>query len=125
MNLLAFEYRACGAIAWITMLTGALQMALPLRLLPILGVEPSAAAGQLFATVGMFMLLFGAALAHALRQPQAASVVLLWTGLQKLGAALLVAWGVMHAVFNPLALLVAAFDFLSGLLLFDLRRRTK
>jgi len=123
MDVLTLERRASAAIAWITVLTGALQMVMPARLLPLLGVEPSAAAAQLFATVGMFMVLFGAAVLHALRRHEAAAVVLLWSGWQKIGASLLVAWGVMHGVFAPLALLVATFDFASGLLFFDLRQR--
>jgi hypothetical protein len=50
-------------------------------------------------------------------------VVLLWGGLQKVGAALFVAWAVSKNVFGPLALGVAGFDFLSGILYFDFRRR--
>ncbi len=123
MNLWLLERRASAAIAWITIVTGALQLTLPTYLLPVLGVEASAAAAQLFATVGMFMVLFGAAVVHALRRQEATNVVLLWAGWQKIGAAILVTWGVTQGVFAQLALLVASFDFASGLLFFDLRRR--
>lgn len=123
MNLWLLERRASAAIAWITIVTGALQLTLPTYLLPVLGVEASAAVAQLFATVGMFMVLFGAAVVHALRRQEATNVVLLWAGWQKIGAAILVTWGVTQGVFAQLALLVAGFDFASGLLFFDLRRR--
>lgn len=123
MNLLLLERRAGAAIAWITIITGALQLALPTRLLPVLGVEATAATAQLFATVGMFMVLFGAAVVHASFRREAGHVVLLWAGWQKIGASLLVTWGVTQGVFAPLALLVAGFDFASGVLFFDLRRR--
>jgi hypothetical protein len=123
MELLTLERRATTIIAWITVLTGAAQLAFPARLLPFLNVDPTASAAQLFATVGMFMVLFGGAVLHAQVNRAALPVVLLWAGLQKLGAAALVSWGVMQGVFSPLALLVAAFDFASGVLFFDLRRR--
>jgi hypothetical protein len=123
MDILLIERRVTTLIAVITVITGSSQMMMPERLLPMLAVEPTAATGQLFATVGMFMVLFGGALLHAQMNRTALSVVLVWAGLQKLGAALLVTWGVLHGVFTPLALLVAAFDFASGVLFFDLRRR--
>lgn len=123
MNLLELERKASAAIAWITVATGASQLVAPAALLPILKVEPTPAAAQLFATVGMFMVLFGGAVLHAQRRPEALPVVLLWAGWQKIGAALLVGYGVSRGVFAPLGLLIAGFDFASGLLFFDLRRR--
>ena len=123
MNTLVLERRATAVIAGITVLTGASQMALPAALLPLLHVDPTPAACQLFATVGMFMVLFGCAVLHAQKRPEALPVVLLWAALQKFGASILVAWGVGHGVFAALALLVATFDFASGLLFIDLRRR--
>ncbi|MDQ6681145.1 MAG: hypothetical protein M3Y67_09305 [Pseudomonadota bacterium] len=123
MDVLRLERRGTAAIAWITVITGAAQLVMPASLLPLLQVEPTAAASQLFATVGMFMVLFGAAVLHAQAQPAALPVVLLWAGLQKIGAALLVGWAVSRGVFAPLALLIAGFDFASGMLFFDLRRR--
>jgi len=68
-------------------------------------------------------MLFGGAVLHAQARPQALSVVLLWAALQKIAASLLVGWGTRRGVFAPLALLVAGFDFASGLLFLDLRRR--
>lgn len=123
MTTLILERFATGVIAWITVLTGASQMVMPSALLPLLHVDSTPAACQLFGTVGMFMVLFGAVVLHAQKQPEALPVVLLWAALQKFGASLMVAWGVGHGVFTALALLVAAFDFCSGLLFIDLRRR--
>jgi hypothetical protein len=123
MDVLVLENRATTGIAIITVLTGATQMVFPQWMLLILKVAPTAAAAQLFATVGMFMVLFGGAVLHAQSRHEALKVVLFWSGLQKLGAAVLVGWGVQRSVFSPLALLVAGFDFASGLLFLDLRRR--
>jgi len=123
MDALTLERRGVTAIAAITILTGAAQLVAPTPLLPLLHVEPRADAAHLFATVGMFMILFGGAVLYAQARREALPVVLLWAGLQKIGASLLVALGVRRGVFAELALVVAAFDFLSGLLFFDLRRR--
>lgn len=123
MELLTLERRAVAAIAAITVLTGASQMAAGALLLAWIAPAPSLTAAHLFATVGMFMVLFGAATLHAQRRREALPLVLLWGCLQKLLASVLVAWGVGRGVFAPLALLVAAFDFASGLLYLDLRRR--
>ncbi|HWU85597.1 MAG TPA: hypothetical protein VN028_09675 [Rhodocyclaceae bacterium] len=126
MNALEFEgleRRIAGWIAWLTIATGAAQIVIPARLLPLIGVASNDSAAHLFATVGMFMVLFGGAVLHAQVRREALQVVLLWAGLQKIGAALLVGWGVSRGVFAPLALLIAGFDGASGLLFFDLRRR--
>jgi hypothetical protein len=117
------ERRLVTLIAWLTVVTGAAQAAIPGRLLPLLAVAPLPASAHLFATVGMFMVLFGGAVLHAQRRPEALPVVLLWAGLQKLGAVAFVAWGVAQGVFAPPALAVAAFDLVSALLILDLRRR--
>ncbi len=123
--LLTLERSGTTFIAVVTVLTGASQWVMPAVLLPLLGVAPTPAAVQLFATVGFFMVLFGGALLHAqgVAPGQALPLVLLWGALQKLGAAALVAWAVWRGVFVPLALLVALFDAASGLLFLDLRRR--
>jgi hypothetical protein len=120
---LELERRLTTLIAWLTVATGAAQIIAPNFLLPLLSVTPDPASAQLFATVGMFMVILGGAVLHAQRQVAALPVVLLWGGLQKLGASLFVAWAVYRHVFGPLSLGVASFDFLSGLIYFDLRRR--
>jgi hypothetical protein len=123
MDLVSVERRVTVLVSLLTLLTGLAQLAIPARLLPLLQVEPTAVSAHLFATVGMFMVLFGGAVLHALRREPALPVVLFWAGLQKLGASLLVALAVYRNLFAPLALWVVALDFASGLLFLDLRRR--
>lgn len=122
MDLLTLKRRTVAAVASVTVLTGALQMVAGAPLLALIAPSPGLVDAHLFATVGMFMVLFGGATLHAQRRHEALSVVLLWGGLQKLLAALLVAWGVARGAFVPLALVVAVFDFASSLLYWDLRR---
>src|SRR6266513_664957 len=75
-------------------------------------------AATFFGIVGMFMLLFGGLLWHALTQDSRSQALpVLWASLQKFGASIAVALGIAHAIFqSPLAWLVAGFDFLSGVL---------
>jgi hypothetical protein len=102
-----------------TVLSGALQLVAPGF---VLGFVASGAAvpmaAHFFAIIGMFMLLFGMLLLHALLTPGSPRVVLLWCALQKLGASAAVGIGVGRGIFSTLALLVAGFDFVSGLIFF-------
>ncbi|WP_187617647.1 patatin [Paraburkholderia sp. UCT2] len=124
MRFLIFERRATTLIAAITVLTGAAQVIASSSLLALIAyAPPDRLADHLFATVGMFMMLFGGSLLHAQRRTEALGVVLLWGALQKLLASAFVAWGVTRGVFISAALLVAIFDGASGLLYLDLRRR--
>lgn len=123
MDVLVLERRAVAAIAGITVVTGAAQVVASAALLPVIAPSATPPAAHLFATVGMFMVLFGGATLHALRCSEALPVVLLWGALQKGLAAVLVAWGVVHGVFLLIALAVAVFDAASCLLYLDLRRR--
>lgn len=117
------ELRIGVLIGWITVITGGLQIMIPSNILPIIGVTPDAVNSQLLGTVGIFMMLFGAASIRAIHHPQEAPIVLFWSGCQKIGAVLLMAWGAYKGVFSPLALLVASFDFASGLLYFHLKSK--
>jgi hypothetical protein len=99
-----------------TTASGALQMIAPGFVLGIVGGPATPGNRHFFGTIGMFMVLFGGALLHALLSARDESIVFVWAGLQKLGAAVAVAVGVRHEVFGPLALGVAGFDLLSGLL---------
>jgi hypothetical protein len=76
------ELRAGVLIGWITVITGGLQIIIPGNILPIIGVNPDPANTQLLGTVGMFMMLFGAASIRAIRHPQEAPIVLFWSGCQ-------------------------------------------
>jgi hypothetical protein len=105
------------AIAAITVLSGLGQLLVPGFVLRIVGGTPSPAANHFFGIVGMFMVLFGGMLLQALLSAGHHPIVVFWSGLQKFGASAAVALGVLRAVFGPLALLVAGFDLLSGLLI--------
>lgn len=117
------ERQALRAIGVITVASGAIQAAAPGTLLGALEAESTGATRQLFGTIGMFMVVVGGLLAVTMRRPGAGRDVVFWTSLQKLGAAGAVALGVRRAVFAPRALLVAGFDFLSGLIALDYWRR--
>jgi hypothetical protein len=71
----------------------------------------------------MFMFLFGGMLLHVLLTRQMLSPVFLWAGLQKIGAFVAVAIGVMNHVFSQTAMLVAGFDLVSGILIFVYMKR--
>lgn len=109
---------ALRAIAAITMVSGAAQLVLPGFVLDLLAAESTPTTRHFFAIVGMFMFLFGGMLLHGLKVSPRPDVILLWASLQKFGAAAAVGIGVGRGVFSALALLVAGFDLLSGLLIF-------
>lgn len=99
-----------AAIAVVTVFSGAVQIPFGGTVLELLGAEPTLAARQLFATVGMFMVVVGGLLLHTLLRPTPAPEVVLWSGIQKAGACAAVAIGVLNGVFAPVALTVAVFD---------------
>ena len=117
------ELQALVAIGAVTVVTGAAQAIMPGPLLRTLKVDDGPATRQLFGTVGMFMVVVGGLMVGGLRRPGSAREVAFWAGGQKLGAAAAVALGVSRSVFAKRALLVASFDFASGLLALDYWRR--
>jgi hypothetical protein len=108
--------RGIGAI---TTATGVLQAAAPQATLGPLRAEDSPTARHFFGTVGMFMACTGGLL---LTRPAEPAVVLM-TAAQKLGASAAVGLGVKRGMLSPLALAVAGFDALSGLVALDYWRR--
>lgn len=106
------------AIAALTVVSGAVQMVWPSVVLGLIGAEATAVGAHSFGIVGMFMVLFGGLLWEGLAPRGPIPTALRWAGLQKLGAAGAVGLGVLHGLFGPLALGVAAFDLLSGVLIF-------
>lgn len=104
------------AIGAMTLLSGAVQAAAPGFILRPLGSEITPASLHFFGIVGMFMVLFGGMLVHALVSEEAQPVALLWAALQKFGASAAVGLGVANGVFSSLATVVALFDLLSGVL---------
>jgi hypothetical protein len=117
MNARIWRHRAGLAIAVITVATGAIQIVAPAFVLGTIGAEMTPTTRHLFGTVGMFMALFGGALLHALQRPVERRIVVLWAALQKFGAVAAVGLGVARGLFSPLALGVAGFDLLSGLVI--------
>ncbi len=113
-----FVYWLILAISAITVLSGLVQMVVPGFVLGIVGVNRDTTSEQLFATIGMFMTIFGAMLLQALRSATNQQVAIFWAAVQKLGACLAVLLGVQKHVFSPFALLIAGFDGLSGCLIF-------
>ncbi|WP_273651722.1 hypothetical protein [Cellulomonas fimi] len=104
-------------IGWITVASGAAQMLVPSFVLSLLGASEDATAEQLFATVGMFMVVVGGLLLTTLSRPRHDPDVVLWAAVQKAAASVAVGVGVARGVFDPLALGVAAFDLLTAVLL--------
>ena len=110
-------------IAWVTVATGTVQVVAPAFVLERLGAFTDATTCQLFATVGMFMVVVGGLLATTLSRGRHDPDVVLWAAVQKTGAALAVGLGVARGVFDTPALAVAAFDLLTAaLLVVHLRR---
>ncbi|RKH34443.1 patatin-like phospholipase family protein [Corallococcus praedator] len=107
---------ALAAIGWITVVSGVVQMFLPGTELRLMQADASAAPAHFFRIVGMFMVLFGGLLLHGLHEPRANPAAFLWSGLQKVGACLMVAVAVARGLLSPVSLLVAAFDALSAAL---------
>jgi hypothetical protein len=103
-------------IAGLTIFSGLFQIVAPGIELRLLAAEDTPSSEHLFGTIGMFMVLFGGVFLGALLSPADQSLVVFWGSLQKFGASIAVGLGVMHHVFSPLALLVASFDFGSGIL---------
>jgi hypothetical protein len=112
-------------ISVLTVASGLGQLARPDLILRLIGGEASPTAVHSFGIVGMFMVLFGGMLLQALLTAGDHSVAVLWAGLQKFGAAGAVGLGVIKGIFSPLALGVALFDLLSGVLIFAYRARTR
>jgi hypothetical protein len=110
-------HRVLVPIAALTVLSGLAQALLPRFVLGLIGGEATPGGAHSFGIVGMFMVLFGGMLLHALLTPGDHRVAVLWAGLQKLGAFAAVSLGVARGLFSVLALGVAGFDLLSGVLI--------
>ena len=109
-------YWALVAIAAITVATGLVQAIAPGFILGLISAETTPTSGHFFGIVGMFMVLFGGMLLQALVSSSHHPIAVFWAGLQKLGASAAVGLGVSRGIFSTLALLVAAFDLVSGVL---------
>ena len=105
-------------ISVVTVVSGLVQMITPGFVLGIVGGESTPTSRHFFGIVGMFMVLFGGLLLHALTSAAHHPVAVFWAALQKIGAFAAVSLGVLRDLFGPLALGVAGFDLLTGLLIF-------
>jgi len=117
--------RSLIAISGLTVVSGATQVLAPRRMLQALMAEDDDTARHFFGTIGMFMVVVGGGLLNALLRPGRDPVIVFWAALQKLGASLAVGLGVRRRIFSPLALAVAFFDLLSGLLAAEHWRRIR
>jgi hypothetical protein len=115
-----------AAISALTVLSGLGQLVAPGVVLDLLGAESTATTRHFFGIVGMFMAVVGALVLQALLTEPTPAYVVLWGGVQKLGAFVAVAVGVARDLFGSIALVVALFDLLTavlaGLLWLRLRR---
>src|SRR5438477_751561 len=116
MNFEKLLYWLLVLISVSTLISGLVQIFAPGFILGLIGAEITPATRQCFGTIGMFMALFGGLLLHGLITRQMLTPVFFWAGLQKIGAFVAVAIGVANHVFSPMAMLVAGFDLLSGIL---------
>jgi hypothetical protein len=117
MKVKGWSYWILVGIAVITIISGLVQLIAPGLELRMLSAEATPTSRHFFAIVGMFMVLFGGAFLNALCSPTHHPIVVFWAGLQKFGAFAAVGLGVLHHIFSPLALFVAIFDLLSGVLM--------
>jgi hypothetical protein len=92
-------------IAVATFLSGAVQMIAPGFVLNLVRASQTPTSLHFFAIVGMFMVLFGGLLWHALltQDSRSQAIPVLWASLQKFGASIAVALGIAHAIFSPLS----------------------
>ena len=100
-----------------TVFSGLLQIISPGFVLNIIGAEITPATKYFFGMVGMFMTLFGGMMLQAIYSVNSNEAAIVWASFQKLGAALAVSLAVFYGIFNLLALSVAVFDLLSGLII--------
>ncbi len=104
-------------IAALTIVSGLVQLLYPGFVLKVIGGMIDPTTKHFFGIVGLFMALFGGLLYQALRESHPNSVAVFWCGLQKFGAVAAVVLGVSRGIFSGLALGVATFDLVSGILI--------
>ncbi len=109
-----------------TIVSGAVQLVNPAFVLGFIEGDINPASKHFFAIVGMFMVLFGGLMIHAIYSAKPQPSAILWSAFQKLGAFAAVSLGIIKGIFSILAIGVAGFDLFSGLLfLYYLRSMPK
>lgn len=105
-------------IAWLTVISGLVQVLVPDFVLGMIGGEITASTLHFFGIIGIFMVFFGGLLLHALSGSKKRPVAVFWCGMQKFGAAVAVGLAVGRGLLSWMALGIAAFDLFSGILIF-------
>jgi O-antigen/teichoic acid export membrane protein len=100
-----------------TMISGIMQIVAPAYVLAFIGADQAAITTQLFATIGMFMLFFGAMMLQVIYSSGENKAAVLWSAIQKFGASIAVVLGVIKGLFLTIALAIALFDICSGFIL--------
>ena len=103
-------------ISVITIASGLTQVVMPGFVLNVIGAEVTGISKHLFGIVGMFMALFGSLMLHTVYQTHTSSTAVFWCAMQKLGAFVAVSIGVYNELFGWMAMGVAIFDLISGVL---------
>ena len=111
------------SISIATVISGAIQMISPQTVMTFIKADVTPTSAHFFGIVGMFMLLFGGLMLHAIYSAHPQRPAILWSAFQKLGAFAAVGLGIFNGIFAPIAAGVALFDLFSGLLfLYYLKR---
>ena len=105
------------AMAAGTFLSGLLLIVAQGFVLDVLSAPRSTSDRLFFGIIGMFMAVVGGALTQALLQPRPSLLVVGWSAVQKLGAAVAMSLAVALDVFSGWGLALSAFDLTSGLAL--------
>jgi len=105
-------------ISALTIISGLVQLISPAFILTFIHGDITQATKHEFGIIGMFMFLFGGLMLHTLYSAETSSTVVLWCGLQKLGASIAVFLAIWKSLFAPIAALVAGFDLLSAIIFF-------
>ncbi|AEV31749.1 hypothetical protein Oweho_0736 [Owenweeksia hongkongensis DSM 17368] len=103
-------------ISVLTVVSGLTQVVMPGFVLNVIGAEVTDISKHLFGIVGMFMALFGSLMLHTVYQTHTSRTAVFWCAMQKLGAFVAVSLGVYNELFSWMAMGVAIFDLISGIL---------
>jgi hypothetical protein len=105
-------------IAAVTVVSGLAQLVAPDTVLGFIAVSSDALSAQLFATVGMFMVITGAMFLQSLLRRSTEPSIPFWIAIQKAAAAVLVGWAIYRGLFVWLAAGVALFDAATAIIAF-------
>jgi hypothetical protein len=104
------------AIAAGTFLSGLVLLVVPGVVLEVLSAPTTTSDKLFFGIIGMFMAVVGGALTQTLLGPAPSRLVVGWSALQKLGAAVAMSLAVVLDVFSYAGLSLVVFDSVSAVL---------